>query len=205
VNLKSDGVAYDVPLDIDVLSRTSDHEGFRNVETITYRERESRMEAKREIVIAQQAVAVLVFDPKLDRLVLIRQFRLGAQLAHGRGFCSEVVAGLIDPGEEPEVSAVRELEEEAGLKALRVEKLCSFLTTPGVADELLHLYYIEVDATDLASESGIGSETEQTFPFTLTLEDALAAIDEGRITNGIAMIAIYQFARHRDRLLKGAA
>jgi len=205
VSLKSDGVADDVPLDVEVLERSLDYEGFRKVETITYRESEPGIEVKREIVIAQHAVAVVAFDPKLDRLVMIRQFRIGAQLAHGRGFCTEVVAGLIDPGEEPETSAIRELEEEAGLIANRVEKLGAFLTTPGIVDELLHLYYVEVDASDLSAESGVGSETEQTFPFTLTLEDALAAIDDGRITNGIAMIAIFQFARHRGRLLKGLA
>lgn len=204
MTLASDGRPDDAPLEIEILKRGTDFEGFRKVETIVYRENESGIKAKREIIASPHAVAVIAFDPKLDRIVMIRQFRIGAQMAHGRGFCTEVVAGLIDPGEEPETTAVRELEEEAGLKALRVEKLCSFLTTPGLTDELLHLYYIEVDASDLASESGVGSETEQTFPFTLTLENALAAIDEGRITNGIAMIAVYQFARHRERLLGGA-
>ncbi len=205
MSLKSDGVAQDLPLDIDVLSITKDFQGFRKVETIAYRERESGIEASREIVVAQHAVAVVAFDPDLDRLVMIRQFRIGAQMAHGRGFCTEVVAGLIDPGEEPETTAARELKEESGLEAKRVEKLGSFLTTPGLADELLHLYYAEVDASDLAAESGVGSETEQTFPFTLTLDEALAAIDDGRLTNGIAMIALFQFERHRDRLLKDAA
>lgn len=203
MSLKSDGVVEDVPRDVDVLSTSLDFEGFRKAETITYRELESGIEARREIVVAQHAVAVIAFDPSLDRLVMIRQFRIGAQMAHGRGFCTEVVAGLIDPGEEPETTAVRELEEESGLEAKRVEKLGSFLTSPGMTDELLHLYYIEVDASNLATESGIGSETEQTFPFTVTLDDALASIDDGRLTNGIAMIALFQFARHRNRLTVG--
>ncbi|MDD9908947.1 MAG: NUDIX hydrolase [Ahrensia sp.] len=201
MTLDSDGVADDVALEIDVIEKRDDFKGFRAVETFIYRETVSGLQARREIVRTQHAVAVVAYDPKLDRLVMIRQFRIGAQLAHQRGFCTEVVAGLIDPGEDAHTTAARELEEETGLSAIRVEKLCEFLTTPGMTDELLHLYYAQVDASSLSSESGVGSETEQTFPFTLTLEDALAAVDEGRITNGIAMIALFQFTRHRERLL----
>ncbi|MEO1397841.1 MAG: NUDIX hydrolase, partial [Pseudomonadota bacterium] len=150
-----DGPIADVFLPVDITAETTDHQGFRTVTTTHYRETESGLEARRELVRTHKAVAVVVYDPTLDRLVMIKQFRLGAQLAMGRGFCVEVVAGLIDPGETPEETAVRELKEEAGLDALRVEHLCSFLTTPGLTDEVIHLFYAQVDASDLAAVAGV--------------------------------------------------
>ncbi|MEO0545777.1 MAG: NUDIX hydrolase [Pseudomonadota bacterium] len=195
------GTIEDVFMPVDITDETTDHTGFRTVTTTSYQETKSGLKARRELVRAPQAVAVVVYDPALDRLVMIKQFRLGAQLALGRGFCVEVVAGLIDPGEEPGQTAIRELKEEAGLDAVRVEKLCAFLTTPGLTDEVIHLYYAQVDASNLVSVAGVEGESEKTFPITLTLEEALSAVDDNRILNGIAMVALLIFARHQSRLI----
>lgn len=194
------GVVADTHLPVTVLKTEAAHRGFRNVDVITYREDESGLEARREIVVARHAVAVIAYDPKRARLVMVRQFRLGAQMGTGKGFCTEVVAGLIDDGEQPHESAHRELVEETGLQASRIELICSFLTSPGMSDELIHLYYAETDSTMLPQEAGAVDEAEQTFPFTLTLDEALTAVDENSITNGIAMVALLTFARHRKRL-----
>lgn len=200
MTLESDVDARDDFLAVDTLNVENSFEGFRRVETITYREEESRLEARREIVVAHRAVAVIAYDPKLRRLVLIRQFRIGAQMANSKGFCVEVVAGLIDPGETAESTAIRELKEEAGLQAQRVEKICQFLTTPGLSDEMIDLYYAEVDASDLVHTAGLDGETEQTFPFTISLASALKAMDDNLFFNGIAMIALMRFEREYQRL-----
>ncbi|MFD0917039.1 NUDIX domain-containing protein [Pseudahrensia aquimaris] len=191
----------DTHLAVTITDERLDHQGFRSLKTIFYREDISGIEAKRELAIAPCAVAVVAYDPDLEKLVMIRQFRLGAQMGTGCGKCVEVVAGLIDEGEAPEQAAIRELQEESGLTAKRVEKLCQFLTTPGLADEVIHLFYAEVDASKLVSEAGEASETEQTFPFTLSLDEALNAVDSNGIQNGIAMIALLWFARHKNRLV----
>ena len=68
-------------------------------------------------------------------------------------------------------------------------------------DPRLALFYAEADASDLATIAGVEDETEETEPFSCTLEEALAAVDAGAIGNGIAMLAILWFARHRDRLI----
>ena len=191
----------DTHLPITIESRDLGYKGFRQVITYQYREDHSGISAKREIVQGQHAVAVVAHDPKLDQLVMIRQFRIGAQLGVGKGLSVELAAGLIDEGEDASAAAARELKEETGLEAISVKPMCRFLTTPGLTDEVLNIYYAEVDARDLVGEAGHASESEQTFPFLLSLEEALGAIDSNDINNGIVMIGLMWFARHKDQLL----
>ena len=87
-----------------------------------------------EMIRHPGAAAVVPFlddvrDPD-PRIVLIRQFRHAAD-----GYVWEVPAGRLDPGERPEQCAERELEEETGLTARRIEPLLTIYTTPGFTDE----------------------------------------------------------------------
>ncbi len=88
------------------------------------------------------ASAVVPFlDPVSDadpRIVLLRQFRHAAD-----GYIWEVPAGRLDSGESPETCAARELEEETGMRARRLEHLTTMFTTPSFTDERIHLYLAE--------------------------------------------------------------
>jgi ADP-ribose pyrophosphatase len=88
------------------------------------------------------ASAVVPFlDPAADadpRILLLRQFRHAAD-----GYIWEVPAGRLDSGESPETCAARELEEETGMRARRLEHLTTMFTTPGFTDERIHLYLAE--------------------------------------------------------------
>lgn len=92
-----------------------------------------------EMVRHPGASAVLPFlddpgDPD-PRILLLRQFRHAAD-----GYIWEIPAGRLDPGETPEACAKRELVEETGMRAGRVERLTTFYTTPGFTDERIHLF-----------------------------------------------------------------
>ena len=92
-----------------------------------------------EMIRHPGAAAVVPFlDPPGaadPRVLLLRQFRHAAD-----GFLWEVPAGRLEPGEDPEACARRELQEEAGMTAGRIVPLVPILTTPGFTDELIHLY-----------------------------------------------------------------
>ena len=83
------------------------------------------------------AVVPFVDDPAAPdpRVLLLRQFRHAAD-----GVIWEVPAGRLDPGESPETCARRELEEETGMRARRLERLTTMYTTPGFTDERIHLF-----------------------------------------------------------------
>lgn len=121
---RSAGAGGDVPVTrakaIDVTTEIVDLPNGRRVEF--------------DLVRHPGAAAVVPF---LDdgRVLLIRQFRFATG-----GEIMEIPAGKLDPGEAPAVCAARELEEETGYRAGRLERLGSIWTTPGFCDEIIHLY-----------------------------------------------------------------
>ncbi len=89
---------------------------------------------------ASRVAAVLVLDLARDHVVLIRQFRLPAHLATGRGDLVEIVAGRVEPDEAAIDAASRECVEEIGLAPQRLVELYSVLSTPGVVDEYVTFF-----------------------------------------------------------------
>src|SRR5687768_7784381 len=104
---------------------------------------EGAVEYKREIVVHKgSAVVIPVFDD--GTVALVRQYR------HAAGeHLLEICAGTLNAGEDPEIGARRELEEEIGVIAGKLEKLCEFWVSPGFLTEKMHLYM----ATDLTETS----------------------------------------------------
>jgi ADP-ribose pyrophosphatase len=112
------------------------------------------------------------FDPQI---VLIRQYRYASD-----GFMLEVPAGRPDdPGEDWEVCARRELEEETGLIAETLTFMTTIYTTPGFTDERIHLYM----ATGLTHGKTNFDADEFVEPVTMTMSNALARVRDGEITD----------------------
>ena len=95
------------------------------------------------------------------------------------GALLEIPAGTLEPGEPPEETARRELAEECGLAAATWEAGPQFFTAPGFCTELMHLYL----ATDLTDAPGQADPDEQLEPSWMSLADAVAAVDDGRIAD----------------------
>jgi ADP-ribose pyrophosphatase len=111
-------------------------------------------------------------DPQI---VLIRQYRYASD-----GYMYEVPAGRPDqPGEDWEVCARRELEEETGLIAGNLVHMTTIYTTPGFTDERIHLYM----ATELREGNGSLDEDEFVEPVTMTMSAALERVRAGDITD----------------------
>ncbi|TKD69928.1 NUDIX domain-containing protein [Pseudalkalibacillus hwajinpoensis] len=91
-------------------------------------------QSKRELIDHPGAVAVIAITSD-NKVLAVRQYRK----ALGKAIV-EIPAGKLEPGEKPEVTAVRELEEETGYTCEALDKIISFYTSPGFANELVHLY-----------------------------------------------------------------
>lgn len=153
------------------------------------------------------AVAVLLYDPDLDRVVLIEQFRVGAfaalraepDLATAfRPWLIEIVAGIIDEGEHPEDVARREAMEEAGCEIAELEPVCRFLLSPGVTSETITLFCGRVRAGAAGGVHGLDAEHEDIRVFTASVEDAFRWLDEGRIANATALVAMQWFRLNHE-------
>ena len=119
-------------------------------------------EAEREVVEHPGAVAIVAHDG--ERIYLVRQPRE----AVGEQDLLELPAGKLDEeGEDERATAERELAEEIGKGARTWEKLTSFYTTPGFADEEMHLYL----ATDLYDQEAEADEYERIEVVEVPLED----------------------------------
>jgi ADP-ribose pyrophosphatase len=143
-----------------------------------------------DIVHHPGAAAVVPFLSERD-VLLIRQFRHAAG-----GTIFEVPAGKLDPGEPPEACAARELEEEAGQRAGRLEKLGWIWTTPGFTDEKIHLFA----AFDCASVPRRPDDDEVIDVVRLTLEQALDLLWRGELHDAKSALALLHAAHRLGRL-----
>lgn len=157
---------------------------------------------RREIFERGHAVAVILYDPDTDVVVLIEQFRIGAFAAarsepHLRASITpwllEVVAGIIDEGETPAEVARREAKEEAGCEVLHLEPVCQFLLSPGVTSESITMFCGRVRADGVGGIHGLDSEQEDIRVLAVPVAEAFRLLDEGRFANATALVAMQWF------------
>ena len=165
-------------------SRTHPWMGRRISIRVDEVERSDGHRTTREIVEHPGAVAILAWDG--ERLAMVRQWR------HATGqVLLEIPAGTLEPDEPPAETARRELAEEVGLAAGSWIEGPRFYTAPGFCTELMHLYL----ATGLSEESADADEDEELEASWLTLAEALAAVDDGRIMDAKSIAGIGWLAR----------
>ncbi len=164
------------------------------------RDGEDTLRQKRDVIRAGRVAAVLPVDLARGEIVLIRQFRLPAHLATGRGDMVEIVAGRIDGDESAIAAASRECFEEIGVTPFRLIELYSVLPTPGFTDEYVTFFLGFIDASKVLTRGGLADETEDTRPFVVSINAAVAALEQGAVANGLMVSALQWLALHRDRL-----
>jgi ADP-ribose pyrophosphatase len=144
------------------------------------------------------SVAILIFNQTTDKLILINQFRYSTY-QNGHGWIIETIAGMVDPGEEPEQSAKREVEEETGLHIDTLEHISTFYLSPGGSSERIFLYYSEVsgDRAKYQETGGLIGSGENIKAVEMTLAEALAKIKSGEIMDAKTVLGIYWLENRR--------
>ncbi|MBE1554062.1 NUDIX domain-containing protein [Sporosarcina limicola] len=137
---------------------------------------------KRELIKHPGAVAIIPITAD-GKLVLVEQYRKALERS-----LIEIPAGKIDPGEAPEVTAVRELEEETGYGAKEFTYIQSFATSPGFANEIIHLYLAQ-DLFEIENPAA-GDEDEFIDLMEVTVEEAEEMVKSGKIFDAKTAFAV---------------
>lgn len=144
----------------------------------------------REVLMRLPAAAVLPYDPVMEHIILIEQFRPGAIDRYVNPWQIEIPAGIIEQNEKPEDIAIREAEEEAGVKLSKLELICDYSVSPGGSNEYLHIYCGQVDAANAGGIHGLAHEHEDIRVLNISLEEALNKLHAREIKNAPAIIAL---------------
>lgn len=198
--------------DVEIVNRQVAYEGIFRYVKYALRHRLFQGEwtdtIHREVIERTCAAGILPYDPVLDRVVLISQFRVGAlnpspmhpSDAKKSPWLLEIVAGVLGKGEKPEEVAVREAWEEAGCRVLDLYPVCDYFVSPGGSNEYLHLYCGRVDAASIDGRHGLEEENEDIFAFALPADEAFEWLRQGKIKTAPAHVALQWLQINRNFL-----
>jgi ADP-ribose pyrophosphatase len=154
----------------------------------------------REVLERYSAVAVLPYDPVLDRVILIEQFRPGSLADPNSPWLIEIPAGIITDNDAPDQHAYREATEETGCTLTALHPICETFVSPGGSNEHLHIYCGKVDASHVDGIHGLEHEHEDIRVINLSADEAFAAIATGKIKTTPALIALFWLQSQRKQM-----
>ena len=142
--------------------------------------------AKREIVEHNPAVCIVPLDAD-GSVLMVRQYRKAVE-----SLLLEAPAGVIEPGEEPREAALRELREEVGHTARRLEPLADFWLAPGYLTERMYAYL----ATELERSPLKPDDDEELEVVRVPLAEAVAKVLSGEIRDAKSIVSLLLAQRH---------
>ncbi|MDR0779548.1 MAG: NUDIX domain-containing protein [Pseudomonadales bacterium] len=151
-------------------------------------------EFQREVLVRHPGIGVLLYDPLLDKVLLVEQFRSGCLTDTQQGpWALELVAGLWDDASESfEAVARREAQEEAGVVVQgALLKVCEYYNSPGGSDERITVFCGRFDAAhNSGGVFGLASESENIRAHVIDRAEAVAGLRAGRVRNAMTLIAL---------------
>lgn len=138
--------------------------------------------SKRELVRHPGAVAIIPMTQD-GKILFVEQYRKPLEKS-----LVEIPAGKLEPGEKPEITAIRELEEETGYTTNKLNYITSFYTSPGFADELIHIYF--TNELEQLEHPVPGDDDEFVEVMALTLTEAKTFVRDQRIHDAKTNYAI---------------
>ncbi|MCL7420912.1 MAG: NUDIX domain-containing protein [Methylobacter sp.] len=157
-------------------------------------------EIERELFMRGNCVAVLLYDPDADKVVLIEQFRVGSLMRPEKAWMLEIVAGAMEEGETAAEVAYRESMEEAGCEIQELMVINEFYTTPGGSSEWITLFCGKVDSTHVGGIHGLDHEHEDIMVRAVHFDEVYQMLEDRLIESAIPIVAIQWLALHREQL-----
>ncbi|TAA72505.1 NUDIX hydrolase [Planococcus salinarum] len=138
--------------------------------------------SKRELIEHPGAVAIVAITAE-KKIIMVEQYRKALERS-----IIEVPAGKLEKGEDPETTAMRELEEETGYTAASLQLIQSFSTSPGFADEVVHLFFAE--GLSKSQSGAVTDEDEFVELMEVTVEEAEQMMQDNRIYDAKTAFAV---------------
>ncbi len=192
--------------DVEIVSKTRKYQGFFALDEYQFRHKLYQggysETLTREVFERGDAVAVLPYDPILDTVVLIEQFRPGALRSEFGPWQLELIAGMFGASEQPKDVAIREAKEEADLTILpkNMTKVMNYLSSSGGMSECIHLYCATVASENLSGVHGLACEGEDILVHVMPRIDVIKLLNDGKIPNAATIIALQWLELNLDKL-----
>ena len=200
--------------DVSLIHKESGYDGFFSIKQ--YAVQHALFNGGKSKVIIREclerghAVGVLAYDPWLDNIILLEQFRIGAYVNISSKnipdpetpWLLEIIAGIVEAGESHETVAHREALEEAGCRLLSLESIGDFYSSPGGSSETTRLYCACVNSEGIEGIHGLDEEGEDIQVLVISFEQAVQWFHEGRLNNASTMIAMQWLMMNRDKIKK---
>ncbi len=180
-----------------IIDKKNLYDGFfkMNEVTLKYRKYDGNWSnnIKRELFGGAQVAAVLPYDPVSKEIILIQQFRPGTISKDIDHYLDEIVAGIIDEGESPEIAAKRECLEETGCEVKKLIPIQGYFPAPGSSESFYHLFLGEVKSFKGSKIQGLENENEDIFVKCFKINEVRKKMKDGKILNGLTLIALQWF------------
>lgn len=145
-----------------------------------------------EVYGKSDGVAILLYNATTKKVLLTRQFRMPVYVAKiNNGFSIEVVGGAMDENETPEITAIRETEEEIGYKIFKLKKVTTAFLSPGILKEKVHLFIGEYsDEQKTKYGGGVIEEHEEIEVLEISFSEALQMVENEEIIDARTILLL---------------
>ncbi|ANL39965.1 UNVERIFIED_ORG: ADP-ribose pyrophosphatase [Rhizobium esperanzae] len=155
---------------------------------------------KREVYHRTPAACILLYDPRRDLVILVRQFRLAVHMNGDPAWMIEVPAGLLDD-DHPEQAIRREAMEETGYHLRDARFLFKCYPSPGAITEVVHFFVSVIDIADRVAEGGgLDEEHEDIEVLEVPLDEAAQMIENGEIFDAKTIMLLQWALLNRNKL-----
>jgi ADP-ribose pyrophosphatase len=179
---------------VQIISKRRVFDQFFKVDELRVRHSTYRggMSAERTLLVFERrdSVAAIVHHREANTLFFTEQFR-APTLEKGPGWLLETPAGVVEPGEDPAHTIVRELEEEIGYRPRQVEPIGTFYVSPGGTSERIFMYYCPITQVDkVGGGGGLARESEDIQIVELSVSDAMQRLAAGGFADAKTIIGL---------------